>query len=204
MRCSTEKLSALADGDLAAGEREQVRAHVEGCGECRRALADLESLKLLLADEGRVPLEPRSGWAQLAERLNKEPPARANWWRLGARWALVPAALLLAVGAGAWRHYRVVPVSDDQLIAEAEGEFRQADGVYTHALDKLRSVTAHARGAWPEPRRRDFDAAQSALESATEQCRAVARARPADGQAEALLFAAYRNQISFYQEQLLR
>ena len=204
MTCSTEKLSALADGDLPQGEAARLRTHVDACEKCRAELAALEGMKRALADEGRVPLEPRAGWHELARRLDKEPAPRAPWWRPALGWALVPAALAIAVGVGAWRHHRAAGVSDDQLIAEAEREFRDADATYARALDKLRAVTEHARAEWPEPRRREFDAAQAALDRATEQCRAVAHARPADGQAEQLLFAAYRKQIAFYQEQILR
>jgi hypothetical protein len=195
-------LSALADGDLPQAEAEALRAHVEGCDACRRELDELTLLKAALADEGRVPLEPRTGWGQLVDRLNQEP--RRVWWRPRWSWALAPALLAFAFGgASAWRWHRA-HTSDDQLLAEATREFRDADASYGRALDKLRAVTDRARAAWPEDRRREFDAARAALEHATEQCRAVARARPADGQAEDLLFAAYRKQISFYQEQLLR
>jgi uncharacterized protein YukE len=90
------------------------------------------------------------------------------------------------------------------LLHEAEVEFRGAEAQYRHALDKLVEVTAHVRAEWPEARVREYQAARLSLDEATRQCREVARAHPADPEAEELLFAAYRKQIRFYEEQLLR
>ena len=44
-----ERLSAYYDGELDAARREQVEAHLNGCAECRRALADLKSLSEALS-----------------------------------------------------------------------------------------------------------------------------------------------------------
>lgn len=205
MKCDVEKLSALADGDLGPGEAARVRGHLAGCAACRAALDTIEALKRTLADEGarelgRAPDAFEAVWAKL------KAPERRPWWRpLRARFALAlsPVAMAAAVAAMLWLRGAPGP-TDDQLLAQAAAEFRRADAQYARALEKLRTVAQRARAEWPEVRRREFDEAQAALEAATEKCRLAARARPADPDAEALLFAAYRRQIGFFQEQLLR
>jgi anti-sigma factor RsiW len=200
-RCDVERLSAFSDGELAADDAARVQAHVDGCADCRRALDELGALKAALAAEAAHAPEPRRGWAELSEKLNSDSPRRI---RIQWRWMLAPAALALAFGAAAWRHHRAQAVSDDQLIAEAESAFRAADVQYQQAIEKLAVVAERARGGWSGERQRAFDDAAHALDAATEKCRAVARARPADVDAEELLFAAYQKQIQFLQDQLWR
>jgi hypothetical protein len=210
MKCpsTTEELSALLDGDLPPRRAAVVQAHVDGCDACHRELAELSSLRASLSEELAHPSLPPDrdgdGWAALAARLGPSPdvaPSRRFRWR----WVLAPAMVLACtLGGAAWVLRHQGGPSDDQLIAQAEDEFRKADVQYLRAIEKLRSVTQSARVAWPEGRRKEYDAAQASLESATEQCRLVARARPADPDAEELLFAAYRKQISFLQGQLLQ
>jgi anti-sigma factor RsiW len=198
MSCSDEKLSALLDGDLGTGEAERVRAHVDGCADCRRALAELSSLRGLL---GAAPApEAPDDWAAVAQRLAAT-PERRGW----LRWRFIPVAAVaaLAVALVVVRSQRARGPSDDVVIAEAEAEFRAADAQYLQAIEKLRGVTARAAERIPVERRRELLRASQALEEATEQCRSAARARPADADAEALLFQAYRRQISFLQDQLL-
>ena len=45
-----ELLSALADGELSAGEEAEVLAHVAGCEPCATELADLQRVRLLVRD----------------------------------------------------------------------------------------------------------------------------------------------------------
>ncbi len=213
MKCRLESLSALSDGDLSSKEAERVRAHLAGCADCRR---ELESLQLLRAQLSSLPpperaaepgdLNDSAGWLALQRRLVAEPPraqsAWARWsWR---RWALAPAFLAVAATA-LWVHQRAARgVADDTLLEEAEVEFRGAETQYRHALDKLDQVTAHARVDWPAARSLQYDSARASLEAATEQCRRVALSKPADPESEELLFAAYRKQIRFSEEQLLK
>ena len=208
MKCAPEQLSALLDGDLSPRVAARVQAHVDGCAACKRELAELSSLRTALAAEATHPAQPPDrdgdGWAALAAKLGPTPDLPAAR-RLRWRWVLAPALVLACtLGGAAWVLRHPGGPSDDQLIAQAEDEFRKADQQYLHAIEKLRMVTQGARAGWPAGRRRDYDAAQASLEAATEQCRLVARARPADADAEELLFAAYRKQISFLQAQLLQ
>jgi hypothetical protein len=120
-------------------------------------------------------------------------------WLRPAR-QLAPA-LVGAIGAAVWLPSRPHGPSDDQLIAQAEDEFRRADAQYRRALEKLDGVSK--RIEMTPARRSELDAAMAKLEAATDECRKVAHARPSDADAEALLFDAYRKQISFLERQLL-
>ena len=208
MTCAAEKLSALLDGDLGAREAARVRAHVDGCAACRQTFGELGALRTALTAQSAAPPLPSDeggdGWAQLAARLG---PAREPRRRFRLGWVLAPASLAaMLVAGGLWmRHTRAAAPSpsDDQLIAQAEQEFRGAEAHYQRALDKLRRVSEGVRPQWPEARRHKYDAAHATLEAAVEKCRSVARAQPADPDAEELLFAAYRQQIDFVQAQLL-
>ncbi len=210
MKCSAEKLSALLDGDLGGREAARVRGHVDGCADCRQTFGELGALRTALSAQSADPPLPApsvgggDGWAQLAARLGSTPEPRRRF-RLG--WVLAPASLaVMLVGVGFWlRHHRAAAPSpsDDQLIAQAETEFRGAEAQYQRALDKLRMVSDNVRKDWPAARRQKYDAAHATLEAAVEKCRSVARAQPADPDAEELLFAAYGQQIDFVQAQLL-
>jgi hypothetical protein len=207
LTCSTEKLSALLDGDLSAREASKVRAHAEGCAASRRALAELDALRGALAAQALDPPQPeRDGWAELAAQLSKTGPtgpAPQRRWR----WLWAPTVGLAGALALLVVRQRLAPrgPSDDQLIAQAEGEFRRADTQYQHAIEKLRQVAdrSFARRAQAAPQAAGFRDAEARLEAAVEECRRVARARPSDVDAEQLLFAAYRRQIDFYEGQLL-
>jgi hypothetical protein len=195
MSCSTEKLSALLDGDLSARQAEAVRAHLDGCADCRAAFADLTAMRDAFRAAGEEELEGRDAWAELAAKLGPvETPRSRLRWMWAPALAMACAAAIFVVRA----QLKPRGISDDQLIAQAEDEFRRADAQYQHAIDKLRGVaTKSARDV------ARYQAAQAQLEAAVDECKKAARARPADTDAEQLLFAAYRKQIDFYEAQLL-
>jgi anti-sigma factor RsiW len=206
VRCPPpSQLSALTDGELGARRVAKLREHLLACATCARGLAELEALKQALAGEAVHPPEPEAtdgvAWMKLQARLAAEPESPR---RLG--WLLAPASLSLAALAlvfGLRHRVAASSPSDDELIAEAETEFRGAEARYAGALEKLRAVTVRLRTDWPADRRADYDRAQVRLDAAIAECQRVVRERPADADAEQLMFAAYRKEIDFLQDQLL-
>jgi len=206
MKCDVERLSALVDGDLSARQATRLRAHVDGCAGCARALADLETMK-----RGLGALPARAGednWSIVVNRLAQPAPVepRRLWPVLSLRWALPSVALMaMLAGGGAWlRWHKGRGLSADKVIAHAESEFHKADEHYRRAVDELRDLAEKERRGWPLPKRAEYEAAQAQLEAAVARCRQVAEQQPADVDAEELLFAAYRKEIRFYEDQMMR
>jgi hypothetical protein len=203
--CDVRQLSALSDGELAPAEAKRVEAHVAGCVDCTKALAELETLKRGLA---AMPApEGQDNWSVLVNRLAAEPPPLLpiTRWRWRA-WVMPSLAVaVVALTGGGWlRWHKGRGLDADAVIAQAETEFRAADSHYRRAVDDLRLVAERDRESWTPPKRAEYDAAQAQLEVAVARCRAVASERPADVDAEELLFAAYRKEIRFFEDQMMR
>jgi len=206
VKCSNEKLSALVDGDLSERAARQVRAHVDGCAACKRAVGDLETMK-----RGLGALPERGGednWSILVNRLAQPAPPAPRAWTRALSWRfLVPSVAVMAMlaGGGAWlRWHKGRGLSADAVIAHAESEFHKADAHYRRAVEELRTLAEKERRDWPLPKRAEYDAAQAQLEAAVTRCRQVADQQPADVDAEELLFAAYRKEIRFFEDQMMR
>jgi hypothetical protein len=206
MRCDVAQLSALADGDLSERAAKKVRAHVDGCASCARALADLETMK-----RGLGALPERAGddnWSIVVNRLAQPMAPEPRRWLPVLSWRLaLPSLALVAMlaGGGAWlRWHKGRGLSADAVIAHAESEFHKADAHYRRAVDELKQLAERERRAWPVPKRAEYDAAQAQLEAAVTRCRQVADQQPADVDAEELLFAAYRKEIRFFEDQMMR
>jgi Putative zinc-finger len=209
MKCSDEQISALVDGDLPPRTAVRVRAHIDSCARCKAEEAALTQMRSGLASlPAPEPSDPKEdGWLDLVKKLQSEPaaPPPRFWQRWSwRRWVLAPSFATVAIVTALVFWQRGRGLSDETLLQQAEVEFRGAESQYQRALDKLERVTDHAQGEWPAARQTQYQTARAALEAATDQCRKVAHARPADAEAEELLFAAYRKQISFYEEQLLQ
>jgi hypothetical protein len=206
MRCDVAQLSALADGDLSERAAKKVRAHVDGCASCARALADLETMK-----RGLGALPERAGddnWSIVVNRLAQPMAPEPRRWLPVLSWRLaLPSLALVAMlaGGGAWlRWHKGRGLSADAVIAHAESEFHKADAHYRRAVEELRTLAEKERRDWPLPKRAEYDAAQAQLEAAVTRCRQVADQQPADVDAEELLFAAYRKEIRFFEDQMMR
>jgi putative zinc finger protein len=206
MKCDTAKISALVDGDLSERQARRVRAHVDGCAACKRAMADFETMK-----RGFGALPERGGednWSILVNRLAQPAPAEPRRWlpALSWRWAAPSLVFTVALVASAgWvRWHKARGLTADAVIASAEAEFHKADAHYRRAVDDLRSLAERERREWPLPKRAEYDAAQAQLEAAVARCRQVAEGQPADVDSQELLFAAYRKEIRFFEDQMMR
>jgi hypothetical protein len=115
-----DALSALLDGQLAAGEHEAVRAHLVACADCS---AELELLRATRTTVRSLPaVEPPAGFFEglLAGGLAVEPPdaaepaqvfplLRSRKLALGNAAAAVAAGLLLVIGLGGTPATAVAP-----------------------------------------------------------------------------------------------
>lgn len=110
----TEELSAYCNGELTPVESRRVAEHVIGCNQCR---ADLDQIKLGVKLAEQVPqfAAPDSLWAAVESRLDfaadaqplniRSSSSKASRSALRVsmpRFAVVAAALVLAIGVGAW------------------------------------------------------------------------------------------------------
>jgi len=173
MKCDVAQLSALADGDLSERAAKKVRAHVDGCASCARALADLETMK-----RGLGALPERAGddnWSIVVNRLAQPMAPEPRRWLPVLSWRLaLPSLALVAMlaGGGAWlRWHKGRGLSADAVIAHAESEFHKADAHYRRAVEELRTLAEKERRDWPLPKRAEYDAAQAQLEAAVTRCR---------------------------------
>jgi hypothetical protein len=87
-----ELLSGYIDGELTQQDRQRVRLHCESCDECRRQLADLESLREAV---GRTRL---SDISKDVWREDTNDPTASTSRSTG--WLLFIGGLLIAVGIG--------------------------------------------------------------------------------------------------------
>jgi hypothetical protein len=113
-RDARELLSALIDEQLTEAEELSVRAHLEGCAECRSLAAELESAVAAVRALPRVEATP-DFTARVMTRVRRHEERRARWrdlafWEPGALLpvpalrvaAAVVLGLLVGYGAAQW------------------------------------------------------------------------------------------------------
>jgi hypothetical protein len=212
MRCQDveRRLSAYLDGELGEHEAAGVEEHLTDCGSCaameretRGAVDGLRALPGLDAPEGM--------WSRIAAELDAQPEPRPSWAERFARWrwalggataAAFAMALLVLVVRPLWRS--APGPSDESLWRDAQAEFRRAEEHYQRAIADLDQLAGRAKDGWPEERRRHFEDARVAYDREIETCRRVAYKHPDDSDAQELLYRAYREEITFLEDALLR
>jgi hypothetical protein len=226
-----ERLSAFVGGDLPAGDAQSVRRHLEGCGRCARAAAELRAVALA-ARALEAPEPPPTLWPAIAGALEREGalgreqrrwfPWSIRSWRPFGAGALAGAAVAavvaaVVVGRGAWRGSAPVgaehaapnvaeapPAPSDPLLAEAEREFTTAAAVYERSIEKLRRLLDREAGAWPVEARVRYLDRLARLDEAIARSREVARRSPSDQVGNEQLFAAYQQKLAFLTEAVHR
>ncbi len=103
-----EQLALLLYGELNLDEEERVESHLDGCAECRGALAREKAMHVALDS---LEVEPPASLLNVCRedlrlRLDESPPpARIAWWqRISAAWVLRPAGALALIAVGFFAH----------------------------------------------------------------------------------------------------
>ena len=90
-----ELLSGYLDGALPQNQAQRVRLHVEGCRDCRRLLAEIETLRSA-AMETKFEAPAEEQWPEL-------PATRPSWISRSLGWTLVVAWSLVVTVVALWR-----------------------------------------------------------------------------------------------------
>lgn len=199
-RAQSERLSALADGD--DSDRALVD-HVRGCEVCGRVLDELKAQRAALAALGDAPgAAPTDvGLHRILVTLAAEKRAQ----RL-PRWAVLAGATAIALIVGgvtvrqllARQHRRM---TDEQIMAGADAAYRRAEREYTEAVSLLRERLQSQLEVAPDP---ELERGAKVLAAAREQAAALASRGEPDPERQALLRQAFRAEIRYYEDALLR
>jgi len=90
-----ESAVAYLSGELGPAERARIDAHLEGCAECRRAVAESRIVLATLA--GGRPAPPPIDWGRYQAELRAKVAQRPRGWWLRPWPALAAAALATVV-----------------------------------------------------------------------------------------------------------
>ena len=91
-------LTRYSDGELDAGDKQRVDAHLASCAQCRAALDEIQFSVRLVRQLSTVTA-PLSVWNGIESALSE--PARGYHGALAVRWAFA-CVLVLAAGGGYW------------------------------------------------------------------------------------------------------
>ncbi len=93
---------------------------------------------------------------------------------------------------------------DEELMASATAELARGQEHYTRAIAELKTLAARERVRWSPEVASSFDDSLAEIDRAVERTRQLASSAPADPDSQDALVAAYRRQVDFLEEMLVR
>ena len=124
-------LTRYSDGELDAGEKQRVDAHLASCAQCRAALAEIQ-FSVRLVRQLSMVTAPSSVWNGIESALSE--PGRGYHRALPMRWAFA-CVLVLAVAAGGYWWTREAPPQPWQVDHTTGGARRMAAGEWVETSD---------------------------------------------------------------------
>jgi len=215
MKCAAaqELISEHMDGALGPGREAELKAHLEGCRDCRELAGDFAAI--VRGATGLVSLEPSSAvwprvaaWARVALQ---EAPASArekrswlgSFWSLaGLRYAAAAALVLVAVGGFLiWQKpWSTGGPSKESSIEFTLAKLQEAQGYYEKAIQSLREALQSQEGGMDPRLAEAFNHNLTAMDETIQSCRQIIRQDPDNLTARAYLLTAYREKVNFLEE----
>ena len=124
-------LTRYCDGELDAGEKRRVDAHLASCAQCRAALDEIQFSVRLVRQLSTVSAPP-SVWNGIESALSE--PGRGYRGRLAMRWAFV-GVLVLAIGAGGYWWTREAAPRPWEVAHTTGGARRMAAGEWVETAE---------------------------------------------------------------------
>ena len=215
-------LDALVDGELDADRAAAIQAHLGVCTGCQARLD--ATRELVEAARSLAPIDPPDSLLGATfQRLavvaaeEAERPPMWWWWKAWRKTILAGGLASLAVGAFALslvvraRRQKEPPprppitsVPETDLYLEAVREVARADEEHARAVAELRQIVAEERPRWRPEVARAFDENLAVIDRAVQRQREIARRQPGDFAAQDALASAYKKELDFLQEAVVR
>jgi tetratricopeptide (TPR) repeat protein len=215
MRCSSarELISDYVDGALSPDRAAELKAHLEGCRDCRELAHDFAAI--VERAKGSNELEPSAEvWPRIAaavgRALGEEPAAarerrnrRTAFWK-PAPWALAAAAALVLVFAGVLmirqRSGSAARAASERSIEFTLAKLQEAQEYYEKAIQALNEAVRSQEGDMDPRLTEAFNRNLAAIDETIQACRQIVQQDPDNLTVRAYLLTAYREKVSFLEE----
>jgi anti-sigma factor RsiW len=217
MKCAAarELINDYVDGSLARDREAELKAHLEGCRDCRELARDFASIAQ--GAKGLASIEPSAAvWTKIAAEVRGAPgiaPAaareRRSWlgtfWK-PAGWAVAAAATLVLVVIGGVV-IRQKPWSTAATTQKGSVEFtlsklREAQGYYEKAIQALSEAVRSQEGGMDPRLAEVFHRNLAAMDETIQSCRQIIQQDPDNLTVRAYLLTAYREKVNFLEEMM--
>lgn len=139
---SSERLNAFVDGELPAGEQQEIQQHLTGCQSCSLRVLSATQLKAATASAGRRFTPSPDALARLTAQLHPQPKEKKSiriYSMRPAIWVGLAAAILLAVTFLGWRQLHqtntlTAELLDQHLATLASGATPQVISTDRHTV----------------------------------------------------------------------
>jgi anti-sigma factor RsiW len=214
MNCATaqELINDYVDGGLAPDREAELKAHLEGCRDCRELARDFASI--VHRAKGLVSFEPSAAiWPKIAaevrQTLREAPAARERRSWLGpfwkpAGWAVAAALVLVVVGGIVIRQKPWSPAAaaKEGSIELTLAKLQEAQVYYEKAIQAL-SEAVHSQEGGMDPRLAEvFNRNLAAMDETIQSCRQIIQQDPDSLTVRAYLLTAYREKVNFLEEMM--
>lgn len=215
MKCAAaqELISDYVDEALGVDREKELRAHLEGCSDCRELANDLASI--VRGAKGLAPFEPSAAvWPKIAagvkETLQQAPAetrTRRSW--LGTSWKpagwvyAAAAAFILVVVSGVvirQKTWSSAGASKKGSVEFTLAKLQEAQDHYEKAIQAL-SEAVHSQESGMDPRLAEaFNRSLAAMDDTIQACRQIIQKDPNNLTVRAYLLTAYREKVNFLEE----
>jgi len=216
MKCAAaqELISDYVDSSLAREREAELKAHLEGCRDCRELARDFASI--VQGAKGLASYEPSAAvWPKIAAEVREAQPGatagtreRRSW--LGTFWKPVgwvyaaAAALILVVAAGVvirqkpWSNAGAAP--NEGSVEFTLAKLQEAQGYYEKAIQALSEAVKFQENNM-DPRLADvFSRNLAAMDETIQSCRQIIQEDPDNLTVRAYLLTAYREKVNFLED----
>ncbi|HUU37071.1 MAG TPA: zf-HC2 domain-containing protein [Candidatus Desulfaltia sp.] len=217
MKCALaqEWISESLDGELGAKREAELKAHLEGCPDCRALARDFAAIvrqaKNLSSAEPSPAVWPRVATA-VRESLKEAPaavPEKRDWlgafWNRAAwRYAAAAALALVIVGAVVIRQkpWRATDSAREGSVEYALAKLQEAQGYYEKAIQSLNEAVQSQDGSLAPQLAEIFKRNLAAMDETILACRRIVERDPGNLTARAYLLTAYREKVDTLEEMM--
>ena len=217
MKCAAaqELISEHMDAALGPDREAELRAHLEGCRDCRELARDFASI--VRGAKGLVSLEPSPAvWPRVAAELREalqEAPASARekrgwpgafWKPTGWMYAAAAALILVVVGGLVIRQrpWSTAGAGKKGSVEFTLAKLQEAQGYYEKAIQSLREAV-QSQESGIDPRLTEvFDRNLAAMDETILACRQIIEQDPDNLTVRAYLLTAYREKVNFLEDMM--